>query len=401
MNNVKGKSMKSISSLTLAASLYLFSTSTYALASGGMEGGGGNSYNGRPLESYIGDITKTTAYTKKIAPLFTSFKQNDNRSMFNVLTSGLRKSWFFIPGKLDTLPQERIGSAVPTEQIALQNFKEVWLDTSLFNSMSVDDQGRLILHEMLMGLRLLKLNSRYEQCLALGGPGAICDNNDKRSLTPRDLTPGDYADIRSAVHEIWTGKYEQADAETWQDLLARYNFSNSFYIFRLKSDKREITGHDLLVSLQGSVLTRDLPTYGFSSALIKKTLEENADEILSDENCRFDLTVNLTEKSFHIVDKTSGITTNFAVSDVKYTRNVFNLNDKVSYSISFTDKSLHAVGEESNHIILIFNSSNLIGFSLSKMICLEAAPNGICIDAGQIKDSFNSCLNQKRIKILK
>jgi len=381
-----------------SACLLCFTMTSGAFATGGMEGGGGNLYEGRPLESYIGDVKKTTAFIQKVEPLLASLKKSGNSPVINLLTTSLRKSWFFIPGKLNTLPADRIGSAVPTEQVALQDFKEVWIDSKSFNTMGLDDQGKLILHEMLMGLRLLKLNSRYEQCLAIGASIADCDRNDKHALSPRDLQTSDYADIRSTVNEISQGHFEKTDDETWQDLLARHNFSNSFYIFRLKSDKRYTTAQELLVDIQASILTNDLPQYGFSSNHVKESVDKNAELAFSDESCRFDIAVDLKAKKFILTDKAAGSETTFVLDRATYNRDVFPLNDKLAYVSNFADKTLRTLGEQNTSVLLYFNTSGLIGFYTSKFVLVgdELEPY-----EEQIKGSNYLCLKQNFVKIMK
>jgi len=135
-----------------------------AQAQGTGDSGGGNSYKGRPLESYIRDVTTLPTFQSQLGLVMKSLEDRDP-GLAKIIHSILKKNWYFIRGDLQGLPQGKIGSAVPTEQVALQTFQDVWINTDLFDPMKPEDQGKLILHEILMGLRLMKLDSDHNQCL--------------------------------------------------------------------------------------------------------------------------------------------------------------------------------------------------------------------------------------------
>lgn len=166
------------------------------------DSGGGNSLQGRPLEAYLKDPRSLPAYQEKLEPVLRNLATFETMSPY--LTSILvRKNWHFIPGPLALLPSERTGATIPTEQVALQDFDSVWIDIDLFSKMSAEDQARLLLHEVLLGIKLLKLESSSRICLF--GLDLNIDGEGCRHLTtvrrgrPADLTAVDHGDVRRAV----------------------------------------------------------------------------------------------------------------------------------------------------------------------------------------------------------
>lgn len=132
---------------------------------GGVDGGGGNGVEGKPLESYRRDISTISGYSllydKVILPLRTKLPH----LAADLLHVGSERSWYLIPVRLNRIPSFKIGVNFKTDQLAIQNLSEIWLDEQLYPANQVD-QAALLLHELLMGVRLIEFQNSLDQCLA-------------------------------------------------------------------------------------------------------------------------------------------------------------------------------------------------------------------------------------------
>jgi hypothetical protein len=197
------------------------------------DSGGGNLYKGKPLESYVKDIAELDATKKFVAPAFRMLPQS---AIGNTLQAILKvKTWYFVPGPLADLPREKIGSMVPTEQAALQDFNQVWIDKDHFEKMSESEKAELIFHEALMGMKLLKFDSPQSACLLIEkfklksiliGRYADIQKCQALSNTPlgtiSELTVTDYSQIRemAALLNQRISEIEQSSnhsLEWWRD----------------------------------------------------------------------------------------------------------------------------------------------------------------------------------------
>ena len=133
---------------------------------GGIDGGGGgNGVDGKPLESFRVELTSLDSFsvvkTKVIAPLTIRFPQ----LAADLLHIASERAWYLIPIDLRQLPPANIGTYFPTDQLAIQGLREVWINDVLFSKINMENQSMLILHELVMGVRLLQFTNVLDQCL--------------------------------------------------------------------------------------------------------------------------------------------------------------------------------------------------------------------------------------------
>lgn len=237
------------------------------------DGGGGNVCKGRPIESYAFDVKATPAFQKYIKPIFDETAANKD-DFFRLLSFVMEsKAWYLIPCELNKLPDEKIGSAVKTEQAAIQTFTEVWNYKPLVEAMSELDQAQLFWHEIFMGIKLLKFESSYNQCRAFTPDLSFCEGNGKTRLgKPSDLTQEDYADVRKAAMDV--GKIARPVTwEVWEDFLARRNFSFSRK-FRRADAKMSMTSEQLFAELEKAKLLGRLPSIGHTDGPEEPVIEK-------------------------------------------------------------------------------------------------------------------------------
>lgn len=236
---------------------------------GTVDGGGGNGTNGKPLESYIVNIYDEKVFKDYLKPRIDLIQKHipalasDFQHILN------ERRWFLIPVDLNKapdlglLPPWKLGTYFPTDQIAIQNMKEIWIGTIKFNNMTEEDQARLILHEMIMGVRLLnESNNKLDICLVTALRRFTTDlelspelRNDleinykkhrnkcfseaKIELSPSnkiELSKDDYANIRSLTSDLYDN-LEKLDEEE----LIYWLRANNFPDYSSYSIKKNIT----------------------------------------------------------------------------------------------------------------------------------------------------------------
>jgi hypothetical protein len=138
---------------------------------GPITSGGGNGLDGRMTEMYSKDIQSLPEYRRYIVPVLRRLSQNRT----DVLVAYLRwaansKAWYFVPERLPNLPKERIALAFKsTDQLALHSDKEIFIDEPAYRAQTDREKAFLLLHEMVMGARLLMKKSPVKQCSILSG----------------------------------------------------------------------------------------------------------------------------------------------------------------------------------------------------------------------------------------
>lgn len=126
---------------------------------------GGNGVNGRPLESWVKDITQFNEFQTIVAPAIEKLKSKSPQLAANLLRVAHLKNWYFLPVRLPEIPSERLGVTFKTDQYALQSQREIWFDDDLYQNLKQPSFRAMILtHELVMGLKLSALYSTNPAC---------------------------------------------------------------------------------------------------------------------------------------------------------------------------------------------------------------------------------------------
>lgn len=129
--------------------------------------GGGNGINGKPLESYAVSVEANADYKTHIAPIIAQVVKKFPRFASDLIHIANDRRWYLVPVELDKIPYERIGVSFAVDQLALQSRAAVWIDDGLFKKMpDGEDRARLLLHELVMGIRLMEFQGGLNQCLS-------------------------------------------------------------------------------------------------------------------------------------------------------------------------------------------------------------------------------------------
>lgn len=189
---------------------------------GGIDGGGGgNGVARKPLESFRVDLTQVSSYqrvkTKVIDKLVVRFP----KLAADLLHITEERSWYLIPTELRNLPAAKIGVSFKTDQIGLQKLKEVWINDLIFATMDPVDQETLILHELLMGVRLLEFTNLLDQCLVNISILRLAPLTQDKYKEDRHLCFKKYRDAADLGDSIGLGKdikLEDYDYDTIRDI---------------------------------------------------------------------------------------------------------------------------------------------------------------------------------------
>lgn len=212
---------------------------------GGTDSAGGNGFDGKPLESYAANIIIKSEFTK-LKTLITNVAKVSPSYAARLLYIAKEKRWYFLATELKNIPSSLIGSALEsTEQIALQTRGEVWINTLIYGKMEQSDQTILLLHELVMGTRIMEFQDRLDDCLAAAEEydmGVLTgENSDQKEKSYRDarmacnlefggighaadpilqqglsLEKSDYMNVRYLVTELWNNQGKVSnDLEPW------------------------------------------------------------------------------------------------------------------------------------------------------------------------------------------
>lgn len=155
--------------------------------------GGGNGLKGRALESYIvHDLNKQSYYTAFIAPLIMQLTDEYPQLAADFVYMTRERDWYFIPSEIDQISKNILGTYAATDQMAIQDLNKVWVNSLLFDKMASDeDKATLIVHEILMGVRLMQFKNKQDLCIAKAArhlvrskPEEISKKDDTVTLQP-------------------------------------------------------------------------------------------------------------------------------------------------------------------------------------------------------------------------
>ncbi len=136
------------------------------LTQGPGDGGGGDTCNNRPIESFKTDITTLPEYKQHIEPLLAKISPGIFKELFTLrdLLEPNNKNWYFVDCKLQDVPKSKKGLYMNSFQTAFQNDREIFVDASSYAKMTSENKAQLLLHEMLMALYLLNEINSLDIC---------------------------------------------------------------------------------------------------------------------------------------------------------------------------------------------------------------------------------------------
>jgi hypothetical protein len=144
-----GKKTSQYETMTEGQNEDLLQTEIFNRLEGGMNSGGGNSIQGRVIESYRINYKNLKGYS------FTNSVLERLNAYLPDFANALKKSsdkkvWLLVPAEFSTIPKEISGIPAHTEQTALNRPFIVWISKPNLKAKSNEEAGILVLHEMVM-----------------------------------------------------------------------------------------------------------------------------------------------------------------------------------------------------------------------------------------------------------
>lgn len=190
-------------------------------AQGTVSGGGGNGCDGKAFEAYAQKITSFEEYRLYIQPLLRRMVEGGNDPLASYLTwVAEEKVWYFIPCQLERLSKEQIGLAIDSDQLARHGEHGIYIhgdkndDKPLepnalsskpkhYFNQRLKARAALLLHEMVMGARLLMKKSPKEQCKMLARmESELCANQELMAIAETfELDPSQSMVMNADDHE--------------------------------------------------------------------------------------------------------------------------------------------------------------------------------------------------------
>ncbi len=281
---------------------------TAKLSQGPGDGGGGDTYNGKLIESFKTDITKLDEYKKHIEPILA--KISPGRSVKEIFTlrdmiEPNNKRWFFVDCKLQDVPKAKKGLYMDSFQTAFQNGQEVFVDANSYAKMDSENRAQLLLHEMLMGLYLKNSISTFELCKLESVRGKCRDGkletlsatillttHKKETLVAAEkviLDETAHQNIRALVDWTWSNR-RQLTEKSFTKKAYDFKFSNWFTEIAMTPNGSASEMLDLADVVRGfkkySLAKKNLVECGFSKQ--DKKFKEKCEIKLNFERVKID-----------------------------------------------------------------------------------------------------------------
>lgn len=212
---------------------------------GPSDGGGGDICNGRLVESYRIKISEMGAFRKMVLPIFEKISsQADDKGNNSLKQVDNFKNWYLIDCALSQIPQERKGLYLESFQAAVQTNKEIFIDSKAFKAMTEEEQAKLILHEIVMGLYLIKYSTLADYLSMVSGDvkqkemiSKISQWKKFRPLPYRPLDSIDHQKIRTVTAWIWENRNDlENKLLELKNLFQNNDFDKRIQFVTLKND---------------------------------------------------------------------------------------------------------------------------------------------------------------------
>jgi hypothetical protein len=135
---------------------------------GTVTSGGGNGVDGSAVELRAVNIENLPEFKSLVLPTLRKMSAGQPDVLVAYLMWTVRqKAWYFIPYSLDTLPQQKTHLSFRSDQLAIHTEREIFIDANAYQKTSLKARATLLLHEMVMGARLLMKKPARAQCESL------------------------------------------------------------------------------------------------------------------------------------------------------------------------------------------------------------------------------------------
>lgn len=279
-----------------------FRKSQNSIYQGPSDSGGGDTCNGKLIESYKVDVTTLPEFKLYLKPIFEKlvlgdFKKELNKSSSPFEFSTKMKNWYFIDCKLKEIPNEKKGLYLESYQTAIHTSREIFIDLTSYNLMSEEEKSKLILHEIVMAYYLTKYLSIEQICKISN----ICNSeylkiSSWKMFRPevyKSLNEEDHQKIRHVMSWLWSNK-NNLNKENFITLLKNNDFDKRFSLSAEIEKNKPIQ-----VQILPESLIRMFKKYQWTNAF-PKFCHFNETSNLSESTC--DVNVNSEIRNIKILN---------------------------------------------------------------------------------------------------
>ncbi|MFP5519254.1 MAG: hypothetical protein ACLGGX_05080 [Bdellovibrionia bacterium] len=239
---------------------------TTAETMGTGDSGGGNAIDFKMLESHIIDPRQLPAVKQIVEPILRKSLSAEDQKAGKNINYFATKNWYLAPINLSKIPKEVLGVEFvegKLQQVALQTKDAVWIDSHIFNNMSLEQQAQLIMHEVVMGIYLYRFLSVEDLISNSKKMGFIHDNrstvlSEIASMKPeptRRLEAKDYERIRAFTAFAFK-EGDKLTAASWDSALRHYEIMDSrFAQFSGEDEATENSNSGVRVDLNELLLS--------------------------------------------------------------------------------------------------------------------------------------------------
>lgn len=349
--------------------------------SGGGSDGGGNSYKGKPLESYARNPEELLGFQEVVEPILADLQKKASYSnqlgiLKNLMSSIFtQKIWYFVPGPIEQVSNDLLKSAVRTDQAALQNFDRVWIDENIWNSMSSTDQGQLLLHEAFMGLKILRFANFSRLCRAAYPDDQDCYDGGNALMDERIvLTSQDYVDVQRMTIQA-RNQFLLMNAPEWMKMI---HANGLWFGYDWFNESEFLTPSEFGNLLKQSTMTGYLPTYGYN---LKKLSSEHflspQDRYVKIKKVKETCAVFAEVKGSDLSFKVSSKSENFSIViplkekiESTFGRDAFENRAVKSVGMFYPTRQSRSSGGYTSYMISFnFDDYELASVSVQEMVC--------------------------------
>lgn len=215
------------------------------MKSGGGDGGGGNGTGNKGFEEYIVSAPQIINDNPVLSAIIVALGRAFLPLGADMLHVADIRVWYMIPKELEAISPIQLGTFSQSDQFAVQNNKEVFFNSKLYDAMDDSAKTGIFLHELLMGAQILQYVGALDLCLDVAARDLytssrpVYEEKKKRCYTEcasnftcradefikvgKKLTPEDYTKIRY-LKDYLTKNYANLDGEYLQAWLKVNNF---------------------------------------------------------------------------------------------------------------------------------------------------------------------------------
>ena len=193
-------------------------TPAQGVNAGTIDGGGGAGYRGRPIEDWARDVRELPEFKEHVEPILKHVGRlsSDYERVFRHIAND--RLWIFVDEPIGRLSAARQGLPLDNfDQWAKQDAHEIWMSNAYQGSEAV--RAKILIHELLVGLKIMRFLSYNEYCYQWTSDRASCPADGNAVLIKSyKLTDEDHEDVRKMTDWLTANAAKMTAADFGQQM---------------------------------------------------------------------------------------------------------------------------------------------------------------------------------------